>query len=596
MWFDEVGEIFELFKGSFPFSFLFFVPIFIIISPVSPVNAAQEFGVYRMQQYDLQGSTFGCKNSIINMEARSIDCKMLTRRCAVAKLQDVTMPKYRELMIQNAGALLVILPQNLGNLSVEDKHHLQTLEKELIAEQSTVPVYFAMETDYIKDIYLDVQDGSSGDNAPTAWEDGVIRGEGNTTYNICVPYGMFTQYSVDMSIEKMYTLVSSATANGFQLVVSGSAAEALPDFEIANIQGHLSGYGIEEQLPTIVITAHYDAMGVAPALSFGMDSNGSGVLILLELARLFSKLYTNSRTHAKYNLVFLLSGGGKFNYQGSKRWIEDNFEAAEGNLLSDVAFVLCLDSLGSGSEMNLHVSKPPRDNSAGDVFYKQLKEAGQSRGEENVPVNMVHKKINLADEMLAWEHERFSIKRMLAFTLSHLPSHKVPERTTILDGRDTVDSAVIARNTEIVAEALARQIYNLTSQGSFQMFTDNLNVEASAIDSWLEYLSSVPRAAQLLKSDSEMVLTLENVLDRYLKDVKRTFIKADKRDPEFMFYSGSEYVMNAYNVKPAVFDLFLALCIAGYLAIAYFAAQNFHIIYYALKRSVLPVSPKTKAH
>ena len=55
------------------------------------------------------------------------------------------------------------------------------------------------------------------------------------------------------------------------------------------------------------------------------------------------------------------------------------------------------------------------------------------------------------------------------------------------------------------------------------------NVEASAIDSWLEYLSSVPRAAQLLKSDSEMVLTLENVLDRYLKDVKRTFIKADKR-------------------------------------------------------------------
>lgn len=561
MWFDEVGEIFELFRGSFPFSFLFFVPIFIIISPVSPVNAAQEFGVYRMQQYDLQGSTFGCKNSIINMEARSIDCKMLTRRCAVAKLQDVTMPKYRELMVQNAGALLIILPENLGNLSMEDKHHLQSLEKELIAEQSTVPVYFAMESEYIKDIYLDVQEGTSGDNAATAWE----------------------------------ALVSSATANGFQLVVSGSAAEALPDFEIANIQGHLSGYGIEEQLPTIVITAHYDAMGVAPSLSFGMDSNGSGILILLELARLFSKLYTNSRTHAKYNLVFLLSGGGKLNYQGSKRWIEDNFEAAEANLLSDVAFVLCLDSLGAGSEMNLHVSKPPRENSAGDIFYKQLKEAGQSR-EDNTPVNMVHKKINLADEMLAWEHERFSIKRMLAFTLSHLSSHKDPKRVTILDKRDAVDSAVIARNTEIIAEALARQIYNLTSQGSFQMFTENLNVEPTAIDSWLEYLSSVPRAAQLLKSDSEMVLTLENVLDRYLKDVKRTFIRADKRDPEFMFYSGSEYVMNAYNVKPAVFDLFLALCIAGYLAIAYFAAQNFHVIYYALKRSVMPASPKTKAH
>ena len=59
MWFDELGEVFEMFKGSFPLSFLFFIPIFIIISPVSPVNAAQEFAVYRMQQYDLQGSTFG---------------------------------------------------------------------------------------------------------------------------------------------------------------------------------------------------------------------------------------------------------------------------------------------------------------------------------------------------------------------------------------------------------------------------------------------------------------------------------------------------------------------------------------------------------
>ncbi|XP_005090447.1 nicalin-1 [Aplysia californica] len=561
MWFDEVGEIFELFKGSFPLSFLFFVPIFIIISPVSPVNAAQEFGVYRMQQYDLQGSTFGCKNSIINMEARSIDCKMLTRRCAVAKLQDVTMPKYRDLMTQNAGALLVILPQNLGNLSAEERQHLQSLEREIVQEPTSVPVYFALEQEYLKDIYLDVQEGTAGDNAATAWE----------------------------------ALVSSATANGFQLVVSGTAAEALPDFEVANIQGRLSGYGIEEQLPTIVITAHYDSMGIAPSLSYGVDSNGSGVIILLELARLFSKLYTNSRTHAKYNLVFLLSGGGKFNYQGSKRWIEDNFEAAEGNMLSDVAFVLCLDTLGAGNELKLHVSKPPREDSAGGQFYKQLEEVGSSLYPE-AKVDMVHKKINLADEMLAWEHERFSIKRMLAFTLSHLGSHKSPDRNTILDTRAAVDSGVITRNTQIVAEALARQIYNLTSQGSFEMFTDTLSVEEPVVQSWLDYLSSGPRAAQLLKSDSEMVMTLEQTMGRYLKDVRKTLIKADKRDPEFLFYSGSEYVMNAYNVKPAVFDLFLAICIASYLALAYLCAQNFHVIYYALKRSVIPVSPKAKAH
>ena len=58
MWFDEAGEVVEMFRNSFPYSFLFFVPIFIIISP-APAAAAHEFAVYRMQQYDLQGSAYG---------------------------------------------------------------------------------------------------------------------------------------------------------------------------------------------------------------------------------------------------------------------------------------------------------------------------------------------------------------------------------------------------------------------------------------------------------------------------------------------------------------------------------------------------------
>jgi len=498
---------------------------------------------------------------MINMEARSIDCKSLTRRCAVAKLQDVTMPKYRDLMAQNAGALLVILPHDLEAMSPEERQHLEALEREIVAEQTTVPVYFALEGEYVNEIYEGVQGGVAGEDAVSAWE----------------------------------ALVSSATANGFQLVVSGTAAEAMPDFEITNIQGHLSGYGIEEQLPTIVVTAHYDAMGMAPSLSYGADSNGSGVIILLELARLFSKLYTNSRTHAKYNLVFLLTGGGKFNYQGSKRWIEDNFENAESSMLGEVAMVVCLDSLGAGHSLNMHVSKPPRPGTPGDHFYQHLQAVASAVAPDS-EVGMVHKKINLADEMLAWEHERYSIKRMLAFTMSHLATHKAAGRHSILDRRSGVSASTIARNAAVLGEALARHVYNLSSHGTTRLFTDQLTVSQPVVSAWLDYLTSAPRAAQLLRGDGELVTTLEHTLARHLKDVSRTPIRADKRDPEFLFYSGSEYVMNAYNVKPAVFDLFLALCIAGYLAAAYFGAMNFHLIYYALKRSVMPSSPKTKVH
>ena len=56
---DEAGEVLEMFKTSFPFSMLFFVPLLIMISPASPVAAAHEFAVFRMQQYDLQGSSYG---------------------------------------------------------------------------------------------------------------------------------------------------------------------------------------------------------------------------------------------------------------------------------------------------------------------------------------------------------------------------------------------------------------------------------------------------------------------------------------------------------------------------------------------------------
>lgn len=56
---DGAGEIVEMFRNSFPLSFLFFVPIFILISPMSPASAAHDFAVYRMQQYDLQGAPHG---------------------------------------------------------------------------------------------------------------------------------------------------------------------------------------------------------------------------------------------------------------------------------------------------------------------------------------------------------------------------------------------------------------------------------------------------------------------------------------------------------------------------------------------------------
>jgi Zn-dependent M28 family amino/carboxypeptidase len=64
-------------------------------------------------------------------------------------------------------------------------------------------------------------------------------------------------------------------------------------------------------------------------MATGADSNGSGMAVLLELLAIFSQLYAQSQ-RAHYNLVFALTAGGQFNYQGSRSFIDDFNERYSG--------------------------------------------------------------------------------------------------------------------------------------------------------------------------------------------------------------------------------------------------------------------------
>ncbi|KAM4548099.1 BOS complex subunit ncln isoform 4-T4 [Odontesthes bonariensis] len=560
--FEEASEVFDnMFKSSFPLTFIVFIPaVLILVSPL-PAEAAHEFTVYRMQQYDLQGQPYGTRNAILNTEARTVEAEVLSRRCVIMRLADFSYDKYQKALRQSAGAVVIILPKNMSAMPQDIVQQFMELEPEMLATETIVPVYFAMEDDELLSIYTQTLTSSSSQGSLSAAE----------------------------------VLLHTATANGFQMVTSGAQSKAISDWAITSLEGRLSGVGGED-LPTIVVVAHYDSFGVAPWLSYGADSNGSGVSMLLELARLFSKLYTYKRTHAAYNLLFFVSGGGKFNYQGTKRWLEDNLDHTDSSLLQDnVAFVLCLDTLGNSDSLHLHVSKPPKEGTPQFFLLKELELVVASQYPE-VKFSMVHKKINLADDMLAWEHERFGIRRLPAFTLSHLPSHRSAQRSSIMDVRPHVDVKKLSRNAKVVAEALARVIYNLTEKGApgdLQIFTEQMQVQEEHLSAVVDWLTAQPRAAQLVDKDSSVVSTLEYHLGRYLKDVKRHYVKADKRDPEFVFYDQLKQTMNAYRVKPAIFDLLLAVCIAAYLGMMYLAIQNFGVLYSVVRRIT---QPKAKAH
>ena len=107
--------------------------------------------------------------------------------------------------------------------------------------------------------------------------------------------------------------------------------------------------------------------------------------------------------------------------------------------LDDILFAMCLDSLGkpmTDSENELHtglyahVSRPPKEGQATFDFFKKFEATANAT---TTKFEMVHKKINLANEMLAWDHERFSLNKIPAFTLSHFKSFKDADRNTMTD-------------------------------------------------------------------------------------------------------------------------------------------------------------------
>ncbi|XP_018430244.1 PREDICTED: nicalin-1-like [Nanorana parkeri] len=477
---------------------------------------ALEFPVYRMQQYSLEGHTHGCRSVQVNAESRTLEVEILTRRCVLMRITEFSVERWSREFVER--------------------------EMEILRNETLFPVYFAVENKELLDMYEDTRSVSLSLTSASAWE---------------VLFGM-------------------VMGSGFQMTTNEVQSKPIVHPVIVTLEGQLTGRGGDvAELPSVVIVAHYDSFGAAPYLAYGADSNGSGVSVLLEMVRLFHLLYSDWRTQPRYNMVFALTGGGKFNYHGSKRWIEEHLDHSETSILHEnVAFVLCLDTLANGDSLHLHVSRPPPEGSAQWEFLRQLQTVTQSPPFVGLNFSLVHKKINLGENFLVWEHEQFSWRRLPAFTASHLRSHKSGMRKSILDTRARVDITRLRRNTEVLYEALGRVLYSGTAK-NLQIFTGALSVDEERLSAILDWLASQPRAAQLLDRTHPILSTAEHLFKRHLKGVRRHVFKPDEGQPDFVFYDQMKQTMTSHRVKPAVFDLFMAVIIAAYLGLIHQAIQNF---------------------
>lgn len=537
MWVEEIDECL---KGYLPYYLVFFLSLFVLISPI---HGSHEFQAYRMQHYDIQGTSYGTRSASINLEIRGISNWSSSRHCVFVRILDLSVELLRNIK-SKAGGLVIILPENKTTLTISEKQHIMEIESTLLSQEVTIPVYFIVSSNEVEKIIDDINRSVNSDKKSGAEE-----------------------------------LLSLVSANGYQIGISSSNPKIRNDYKVTTLQGQLFSNSASKT-STILVVAHYDSFSVAPDLSFGANSNGSGVIVLLELIRLFSSLYENALTVGKYNIVFLLTGGGKINFLGSKKWLEQQFDSVENSDVQDSMFTICLDTLSSNDSLYMHVSKPPKEGSPVHLFFKELKTVPHVF-KMNTNVEGVYKKINSADDVLAWEHERFSMRKMNAFTLSTVKNYRDQLKSTLIDDKDALDVDRLERNTKIIAESLARFIYNISgNMYEKDILLDNVKVDRSHLQMWIDIVTTQPRSLQALNEKNNVLLkTFKDYFEKHLLDIKTINMSPDKRDPEFRFYDVTNNKANIYSVKPAVFDLVLTIAIVLYLGAIYLITQKFSMFY-----------------
>jgi len=323
-------------------------------------------------------------------------------------------------------------------------------------------------------------------------------------------------------------------------------------------------------------------------MSYGANSGASGVIALLEIARVLGKLYNDPKTHPRYNVLFLLASGGKFNYIGSRKWLEEALDNTaysnlhySSSLLPLSKLTLCLDTLASKStdkqgRLHMHVSKPPKEGSVAHKIYSNIKKVSSSMFEQ-VNTSIIHKKISIINEFSAWEHEKFSKRRLHAVTLSALATHDDPIRKSILDKKDRLSVESLNRNIQILIRSIIRTIFDIDESSTSNLGEGDYSVQKDRIVSWVDFLSSHPRPQQYLSENHIVVTSLKKELSQHLtpSNVYISTITADKRDPEFTFYSEMKVKVNTSVIRSALFDLYLLFSIIIYISLLYLIIMKF---------------------
>lgn len=287
--------------------------------------------------------------------------------------------------------------------------------------------------------------------------------------------------------------------------------------------------------------------------------------MLLELLAIMSRFYENAATRPMYNLVFAWTTGGKYNYQGTRAFIE---LIQNGNIIDSekMELAICIDSVGGPGNLHMHVGKQPSEGSAAAQLLRRLKLSAP-----NQSVELVAKKISV--NSLAWEHERFNIKRMPAVTLSRLPTPDDSKRTSLLDTPAQISIDNLERNIRTVAEAVLGYILALPDTGFSsdpQVTADSSVLAHDAVDRQrlAHFVRQFAQKPRPLSDEAATKATAANIAAAVGTLTKHVSLESVNL-MDVQVWGGSSDKLLAEQVKPAIFELFISGFVILFLAALY---------------------------
>uniref|UniRef100_A0A1I7ZA51 BOS complex subunit NCLN n=1 Tax=Steinernema glaseri TaxID=37863 RepID=A0A1I7ZA51_9BILA len=504
----------------------FLVYLSILLAVCSQLGASDNvelgFTAYRLQQFDMQSNQYGSRSSRVAYEAVSLNADTL-RKSVIVHWTEMLQRNMADVFGKSVGAMVIVIPADLSAFSEENE--FLRFEKSLSLVNTELAVFVAPWSEALASLLADVK--TMSDRTSTATQQ----------------------------------LLNVFAGNTFQLS-SGSSGTPTPvdKRQHFNVVGRLAAH--ERGVPTLVFVAHHDSYGIVPALSPGADSNGSGMVALFELMAIFQRFYENAATRPKYNMLFIASAAGKFSYQGARQWLDDYIEKPTEERIE---LVLCLDTIGNGDDIRMHVAKVPKDESAAMKIFKRMESL---LADSNRKVEMVKLAINRNSDFLNWEHERFNLKRMPAVTLSRLATPNDPSRNSMLDTVSRLNLQVLESNIRLVAEAVLGHVFNLPASGCSVdagcSLLGTTPVESERIAAFVAKFASQPRSAAV--PSRTLVNELRDLMNHYTGG-HATLQQVTLVD--VALYGPEEDKIVAHRVKPAIFDLFIGVAVMAYLFVFY---------------------------